>query len=417
LSDRRFHIRSDCRACGSHGLDLVVSLNPLPLVSPNVGVEPDEAASAARVCVPLDLHLCADCGLLQLNAVIDPAFQYNKFKYVTAISVGLPEHFRKSAGEILRRAGLAEIGRVVEIGSNDGTLLRAFGERGWQILGIDPAEKAAAVARAHGVPTITGFFNAASAHDLRRRIGDADLVIANNTLANIDDLNEVAIGLDAVLAADGVFVFETSYGASVVSKTLLDTIYHEHLSYFTVKPLQAYFTRHGFELFHVDEIATKGGSIRGFVQHAGGARPVSASVSELIATEYALGLYCGAAYRRMSAAIDETRRNLAEAVARFGDSNRAVAGYGASVGCVSLVNQLNLTTELACLFDDRPLLDVILGPDYAIPVVASQEIYRRRPELIVILAWRYANLIMNRHRTFMATGGRFVLPLPEVAVQ
>src|SRR5262249_13011916 len=152
-------------------------------------------------------------------------------KYVTTISVGLPEHFRKSADEILACAGLPQVGCVLEIGSNDGTLLRAFGERGWEILGIDPAKKAAEMACCRGVPTIVGFFNGTTARDIRRRIGGAAIVVANNTLANIDNLDEVAEGLNTVLSADGVFVFETSYGASVVCKTLLDTVYHEHLCY------------------------------------------------------------------------------------------------------------------------------------------------------------------------------------------
>lgn len=416
MSDRRFRIRAECRGCGGRNLDLVVKLNPLPLVSPNVGVEPGEAAEVSRVSVPADLHLCGDCGLLQLTAVIDPAFQYNKFKYVTTISVGLPEHFHKSAGETLARAGLPQLGRVLEIGSNDGTLLRTFGERGWKILGIDPAENAAAVARARDVPTIVGFFDAASAHDIRGRLGSADLVIANNTLANIDDLDEVARGLDAVLGTDGVFVFETSYGANVVCKTLLDTIYHEHLSYFMVKPLRAYFARHGFELFDVCEIPIKGGSIRGFVQRAGGSRAVSEHVAELIAAEESKGLYAQSAYRRMETAIEETRRKLEEIL----DSSHgagAVAAYGASVGCVTLINQLGLAKDITCVFDDQPLLDGIVGPDYDIPVVASHEIYNRHPALIVVLAWRYANLIMERHGAFHRAGGRFVLPLPEVTVQ
>jgi SAM-dependent methyltransferase len=391
-------------------------LNPLPLVSPNVGIEPGAAAEASQVSVPADLYLCADCGLLQLTAVIDPAFQYNRFKYVTTISVGLPEHFRKSADDILACAALPRVGRVLEIGSNDGTLLRAFSERGWEILGIDPAERAAEVARSRNVPTIVGFFNTASARDIHGRIGGADLVVANNTLANIDDLDEVAHGLGTVLGTDGVFVFETSYGASVVLKTLLDTIYHEHLSYFMVKPLRAYFARHGFELFDVCEIPTKGGSIRGFVQRAGGSRMVSNKVAEMIAAEEDEGLYAHLAYHRMSRAIEATRRTLEEIL----DSSRArngVAAYGASVGCVTLINQFGLAKNLTCVFDDQPLLDSIVGPDYNIPVLASPEIYSRRPELIVILAWRYADLIMQKHRPFQRAGGRFVLPLPRVTVQ
>jgi hypothetical protein len=304
---------------------------------------------------------------------------------------------------------------VVEIGSNDGTLLRAFGERGWQVLGIDPAEGPAEVARARGVPTLTCFFDRTSARAILARIGRAGLVIANNTLANIDDLDEMMLGLDGVLDDRGIFVFETSYGAEVVRKTLLDTIYHEHLSYFMVKPLAAFFARHRFELFDVCEIPTKGGSIRGFVQRAGGARPVRGDVARLIAAEEAEGLYACPAYARMTAAIADKQRQLRNIIDAAGPGQ--VAAYGASVGCAALISQLGLAKDLACVFDDQRLLDAISGPDYEIPVVASQEIYIRRPELIVILAWRYAELIINRHRAFTSAGGRFVLPLPQVTLQ
>ena len=416
MKDTRFHVRADCRACGSRRLETVVALNPLPLVSPNVGVEQGGDVATKSVAVPADLFLCRDCGLLQLTAVIDPAFQYNRFKYVTTISLGLSEHFRTSAGEIMAAARLDKAGCVLEIGSNDGTLLSAFQERGWEVLGIDPALKAVERAVARGIPTIRGFFDPAGARDINAAHDAFDLVIANNTLANIDDLAGVAAGLDSVLAPDGVFAFETSYGADVVTKNLLDTIYHEHLSYFMVKPLAAFFARHGFELFNVSRIATKGGSIRGFVQRRGGSRPMMKRVANMIAEEGRDDLYTPVTYRGMAAKIVATKRKLAEIIAPIRDRGGKVAAYGASVGCATLINQLDLAKYLVCVFDDQPLLDAIAGPDYNITVVASDEIYRRRPDLIVLLAWRYADLILERHQAFRDAGGRFVLPLPEVAV-
>lgn len=417
MNETRFYVRADCRACGGKRLDAVVLLNRLPLVSPNVGVERDSGVATKNVAVPADLYLCQDCGLLQLTAVIDPAFQYNQFKYLTTISVGLPEHFRISAGEITATAQLTKAGSVLDIGSNDGTVLSAFKERGWRVLGIDPAHRAVECAVARGIPTIRGFFDPASARDISGAHGSFDLVIANNTLANIDDLAGVAAGLNAVLASDGVFVFETSYGADVVSKMLLDTIYHEHLSYFMVRPLEALFARHGLELFDVSRIATKGGSIRGFVQRQGGLRPRMKSVTDMIAEEKRNGLYAPVSYRGLMDRLAATKRKLAEIVAPIHAKGGKMAAYGASVGCVTLINQLDLAKHLVCVFDDQPLLDAIAGPDYEIPVVASDEIYQRKPDLIVLLAWRYADLILERHRAFRESGGRFVLPLPEVAVR
>jgi len=408
----RFRIRTTCRACGSSLVEPVLPLKPLPLLSPNVGTDD---ASAIEISVPADLHLCADCGLLQLMAVVDPAFQYNQFKYVTTISLGLPEHFRQSAAGILSATGLASPGKLLEIGSNDGTLLRAFQERGWGVHGIDPARKAVDIAIERGIPATLGFFNPVAAAKLRDQLGPIDLAIANNTLANIDDLDAVAEGLDIVLAQDGVFTFETSYGADVVRHMLFDTIYHEHLSYFMVKPLASYFARHGMMLFDVQRISTKGGSIRGFVQRRGGSRPLRESVATMIAEEEASKLYAHAAYNRMAAGLETIRCDLNRILDRAGVNSKTVTGWGASVGCVSLINQLDLTQRLVCVFDDHPLLDVIEGPGYRIPVASRAEVDGLDPGIIVLLAWRYAEAIAAKLLDYRNRGGRFVLPLPKVA--
>ncbi|HZL59486.1 MAG TPA: class I SAM-dependent methyltransferase [Stellaceae bacterium] len=411
MVDRHFRIRDTCRACDSARLDRVLPLKPLPLVSPNLQTDDERAA---KVEVPADLYLCAECGLLQLTAVIDPSFQYNQFKYVTTISLGLPEHFRRSAGDILAAAQSAESGRVLEIGSNDGTLLAAFQERGWKVQGIDPARGAVEQAIERGIPTIRGFFEPISARDIRNAGGSFDLVIANNTLANIDDLASVAEGLNTVLAPDGVFVFETSYGSDVVLKTLLDTIYHEHLSYFMVRPLASFFARHGLELFDVSRIGTKGGSIRGYVQHRGGTRTVKESVARMAAEEEAIGLYSRPAYDRMGHGLERIRTDLAGQLVQDHTRGKGIAAWGASVGCVTLINQLDLALRLSCVFDDQPLLDAIEGPGYRIPVVSPVEIDHNDPGVIVLLAWRYAEPIMGKLRPFCERGGRVVVPLPEV---
>jgi SAM-dependent methyltransferase len=410
--DQRFRVRVDCRACGSRQLHKAVPLNPLPLVSPNVGT--DGGAAAMAIEVPLDLYRCEPCGLLQLTAAIDPAFQYNKFKYVTSISVGLPEHFTRSAAHILGKTG-RPVHKVLEIGSNDGTLLRAFQRHGVKVLGIDPAERAAGIANERGIPTLVGFFGARSAPRLRAEFGPADIVIANNTLANIDDLADVAAGLDAVLAADGMFVFETSYGADVVRRALIDTIYHEHLSYFMVKPLAAYFARFGFELFDVERITTKGGSIRGYVQRAGGKRATTSAVAAMIAEENADGLYRQPAFDRMSAMLETLRRDLRQVIDDAHAHGRRIAGFGASVGCVTEILQFSLTRDLDCIFDDTPLLDTIAGPGYAIPVLHSAEIAQQKPDVIIVLAWRYADRIVASHQAYRDAGGTFIVPFPKVA--
>jgi SAM-dependent methyltransferase len=412
-----FFRRETCRVCGSRNVSMAVPLEPVPIASPNIGLTETLAADPGlRQTVPLDLYRCEDCGHLQLMSVIDPGVQYNTFLYVTSISLGLTEHFGRMAAEISELVPNPHEGRVVEIGSNDGTMLRFFKERGMAVLGIDPARATAEAATRAGIRTLAEFFNAALARRIRQEFGPADIVIANNTLANIDDLDETGEGLKLLLAPGGVFVFETSYGADVVRKNLLDTVYHEHLSYFMLGPLRTYFARHGLELFDVRRIWTKGGSIRGYVQHAGGPHPRSGAVEALIAEETDDALDKAGPYQAMAETIGSLKSRLDEILAEHIRRKEPIAAYGASVGTITLIRQFGLGPLLDAIFDDKPLQEYLAGPDYRIPVLRSELIYERKPACILILAWRYAEPIIKKHQAYIDGGGKFIIPMPQVSV-
>jgi SAM-dependent methyltransferase len=396
-----------------------VPLREIPIVTPNVdiGSAAQQFAGVQEMSVPLGLYVCRGCGHLQLLDVVSPDVQYNNFSYTTSISLGLPEHFRKFAGEVIESTSLPAGAMVLEVGSNDGTLLRAFKERGMKVLGVDPARRIAARATESGIETLPTFFTEKLALELRAEHGAADLVIANNTFANLDDLNDFATALRGVLAPSGVFVFETSYGADVVQKTLIDTVYHEHLSYFMVAPLERYFARHGLELIDMQHIWTKGGSIRGTVQLAGGKRRRSAAVDAMIAQEKKAGFDGMGPFRKMNADLDMLKKDLAEAIGQRRAAGKRIAGYGASVGTVTLVQQFQLGNVLEFIADDNPLCEYVAGADYRIPVGSSELIYQRNPDSIVVLAWRYADPIIGKHSRHLARGGDFIIPVPKVSIR
>lgn len=411
-----FTKRTTCRLCGSAHVEVVVPLQPIPLATPNVGQSEElEEAKRSGQLVPMDLYLCRDCGHFQILDVINPEVQYTNFRYTTSISLGLPEHFVTMADEVIADAGLTAGELVVEIGSNDGTLLRAFKQRGLTVLGVDPARQTAERATAQGIPTLATFFTGALGRDIRAQHGPAKAVISNNTFANLDDLGDILAGIKEVMAEDGVFVFETSYGADVVRNTLLDTVYHEHLSYFMVRPLQSFFARNGMEMVDVRHIWTKGGSIRGTVQLASGKRQAGPNVAAMIAAELKDGLDGPAPYARFARAVADIRTKLAEIAAAERAAGRSVAGYGASVGTVTLLHQFGLDQALSFIADDNPLGEAIEGPGYRIPIVSSQRLAEDRPGVTIILAWRYAEPIVAKNAAYVAGGGRFVVPLPEVA--
>lgn len=414
-----FHKRQTCRLCNATTLECVLPMRPIPIATPNVdvAVAGNEFAGMQESAVPLDLYRCLGCGHVQLLDVIDPAVQYNNFLYTTSISLGLPEHFRKFADETLKATDLPAGGLVVEVGSNDGTLLRAFKERGMTVLGVDPARRIAERATASGVPTLPTFFTAQLAREIRLEHGPAAIVIANNTFANLDDLDDFAVALRELLAPDGVFVFETSYGADVVRKTLIDTIYHEHLSYFLATPLDAYFTRHGLDLIDIQRIWTKGGSIRGLVQRAGGPRGKSGSVAAMVADEKALGFDALTPFRALAVEVAALQAQVAALVAKRRAAGKRLAGYGASVGTVTLIQQFELGSVLDFIVDDKPLGEHLRGPGYQIPIVAPSALYERKPDTVLILAWRYADPIIAKHPNYLAEGGEFVIPLPKLVIR
>jgi SAM-dependent methyltransferase len=411
-----FSTRKSCRLCGSSAVEVAIPLEPIAVATPNVDLDAvvQSYAGLAQASVPMDLYLCRACGHLQILDVIDPDIQYTHFKYTTSISLGLPEHFRKLANDLIGSTGAKPGSLVVEIGSNDGTLLRAFRERGLNVLGVDPAQETALRASGAGIQTLPTFFTSKLAAEIVQSHGYAAIVVANNTMANIDDLADLALGIERLLAPDGVFVFETSYGADVVEKFLIDTVYHEHLSYFMVRSLVDFFHHHGLQLYDVQHIWTKGGSLRGFVKRAKDSRPVTPVVAAMVQRERALGLDQLTPYRRFSAHIDGVRTQIAEIVADHRRRGQKIAGYGASVGSVTLVQQFGLGSVLDFIADDNPLTDAIIGPDYRIPVLQPVALEERKPALVVILAWRYAEPIREKNVRYEKNGGRFVVPLPDL---
>ena len=414
-----FYKRQTCRLCDSTDLECVVPLREIPIVTPNVDARnaTRQFAGVQKASVPLALYLCRGCGHLQLLDVVSPEVQYNNFRYTTSISLGLPEHFRKFADEVINAVGASPGALVLEVGSNDGTLLRAFKERGMKVLGIDPAQRIAAQATENGTKTLATFYTEKLAGEIRKEYGPAEIVIANNTFANLDNLVDFAAAVRTSLSPSGVFVFETQYGADVVEKTLIDTVYHEHLSYFMARPLDLYFSRHGMQLIDLQRIWTKGGSIRGTVQLAGGSRPRAASVDALIADEKRLGYDGMAPFRKLADDVAAVKKEVADLVAARKKAGKRIAGYGASVGTVTLIQQFQLGQVLDFIADDKPLCEQIAGADYRIPVVKSEAIYERKPDSIVILAWRYTDPIVGKHQRFLDAGGEFIVPLPKASIR
>lgn len=403
--------RSTCRLCASSDLSLAVPMGSSPVADAYLPVE-EEARSLPLFS--LDLFLCHRCGHVQLLEVVSPELLFGSYTFHTVHSLGLVEHFRRYSEEMLSRMGTARP-FVVEIGSNDGTLLKFFAASGCPVLGVDPARSIASEATAAGIETIPEFFSAEIGRRIVAERGKAGFVAANNVFAHSDDLTGMADGIRELLSPEGFFVFEVSYLVDIVEKLLFDTVYHEHLCYHSVRPLREFFQSHGLELFEVQRIPAKAGSIRGFVQLAGGARPVHPSVMDLLRLEEQMGLAALPCFRNFTGRIDGTRSRLHSLLNEVVESGQRIGGFGASATVTTLLYRLGLHSYLDFLVDDNPIKHGLFSPGAGLPVYSSERLREAPPEVVLILAWNYAQPICKKHSRYAEEGGRFLVPLPEPA--
>lgn len=406
--------KKNCRLCSSENIELALPIEASPIGDAYVSFE---QLKNKQDIYPLDLYLCHNCGHVQNLDVVDPNILFRDYTYVTSSSMGLVEHYRHYANDVVTRLNLRPDSFVVDIGSNDGSLLSFFKEKSLKVLGVDPARKIAQAATDRGVNTLAEFFDKSIAENIRKDYGPASLVCANNVFAHADDLAEIVRGIHALLAKDGVFVFEVSYLVDIVDNFLFDTIYHEHVSHHSIKPLSRFFDSLDMQLFDVQRISSKGGSIRCFVQRMpGGVRNITPVVGELLELEEKRGFGELDIYSKYSDEISLRRDDLTKLISEVKSVGKTVAGYGASTTVTTLLWHFHLTKKLDFLADDNPLKQGLYSPGCHIPVLSSGELYVRRPDYVVILAWNYAEPIIKRHKKFINEGGKFIVPLPTLRV-
>lgn len=422
------HVRTTCRLCGSSDLRRVLSLPATPpaneyislLELPLLPLMDD----SPQQCFNLYWAMCRTCAHIQLPVVVDPERLFRNYKYVSGTSKVFVQHFEEYADTLVARYGLGPDALVVEIGSNDGTLLRALRGRMVSVLGVDPATEIAEKASDSGIPTLPVFFNATTACDIRRNVGPADIIVANNVFAHADDLAGMLFAVRGLLKRGGSFVFEVGYVADVIDGTLFDTIYHEHLSYHGIIPLVRFLDSLGFQVRDVESIPTHGGSIRVHCCDSEELIETPSSVLELIDRETLMGLVPGFddipdAIQKMEWRIEHTGVLLCADIRNAHKAGLRVAAFGAPAKATTLMYRFGLGADvIEYVIDDSPLKQGMYTPGKLVPIVPSSYLYTSdtRPDVVVILAWNFADSIMATHKAFLDSGGTFIVPLPHYAV-
>lgn len=402
-----------CRLCEATKLEQVLSLEPTPLANQFV-----RDKGVKQETYPLELLECQTCGHVQLSTVIDPDVLFRDYVYVSGTSPVFVDHFREYAEQSISKFDLKESDLVVDIGSNDGTLLRFFKEAGMKVLGIDPAISIAKQAIDSGIETIPEFFNYSLSKSIVEKYGQASLVVANNVFAHIHDLKDVVRGIQHLLKSDGVFIFEVSYLLKVCERTLFDTIYHEHLSYHHVAPLVSFFESNGLRLFQVQVSNTHGGSLRCYVGSR--ERRITPSVDMFCKKEASRGLFVPGRRREINIfeRLDNTIKILGKTLTgrlKFLKSqNKKIAGYGAPAKVTTLMHQFGLSSDIVdFIVDDSPLKQGLFTPGKHIPVLPSNAIEEQKPDYLLILAWNFADPIIEKCKAFRESGGKIIVPMPK----
>lgn len=402
-----------CRTCRSTNTYMFLSLGLHPPANAFLTERQRKRPAAA---FPLDIYTCLDCGLIQVKNVI-PAGFFRNYVYIPSASDMMIDHFSNLAKELVRRFKLTHGSLVVDVGSNNGTFLRNFRASEIRIVGIEPASNLVRVARRHGVPTVNEYFSPKTATKVRRRHGPAAVILTTNTFNHIDDLHGFMEGVVTLLDDGGSFVIEVPHALDLVEKNEFDTVYHEHLSQFTVKSIAAIFAAFDMEIFDIASLPVHGGSMRLYGRRRTGTTEVAEVAREWIAREEAAGLYVKATYREFAKRVRENKRKLWKILTSLKRRGWRVVGYGAPAKGNTLLNYYGIGPDtLDYLVDRSPLKHGLFSPGMRIPIFPVERILEDQPDYLLLLAWNFADEILSQQKEYLRRGGKAIIPIPEPRV-
>ncbi len=407
-----------CRACGRTGLELILSLGKMPLAN---RLLTREQLGEPEPTYPLDLVFCPNCTLVQITETVPPEKLFREYLYLSSFSDTVLQNAADIARRLISQRKLGAGSLVVEIASNDGYLLQNYQQQDIAVLGIEPARNIAQVAQARGTATIAEFFDLALAQRLCAEGQQADVIHANNVVAHVADLHSVVAGIAALLKPDGVAVVENHYVKDLIDRVEFDSIYHEHLCYYSAASFQHLFARHGLVLVDVERLPIHGGSLRVFFQRADGPQTLlpqgAERVQALLAEEKVWDVHELAFYQGFGDKVERLRRELLAQLHDIKQAGQRIAVYGASAKSTTLLNTFGIGSEtLDYMVDRSTVKQGRYTPGTHLPIYAPERLLETQPDFVLLLAWNFADEIVTQQSEYRRRGGRFIVPIPALRV-
>jgi len=404
-----------CRSCGHEGLTLVLSLGHTPLANALLTAA---ELNEPEATYPLDLAFCPRCSLVQITETVAPEKLFGEYFYRSSFSETMLRHAERLVEQVTKSRGLDAESFVIEVASNDGYLLQYYKRAGIPVLGIEPAANIARVAEERGIPTWCEFFGADLAEKLSREGRHADVIHANNVLAHVADLNGTVAGFAKALKDSGVAVVEVPYVKDMIDRLEFDTIYHEHLCYFSLTALDLLFRRHGLVIQDLERLPIHGGTLRLYaLKEAAAATGVSKAVRALLEEENRWGVANFDFYRGFAERVAQLREDLVSLLRRLKSEGKRIAVYGASAKGSTLLNHFGVGSGLLDFVVDRSTMKQgHFTPGTHLPIHAPERLLEDMPDYVLLLTWNFADEILEQQREYRRRGGRFIVPVPEVNI-
>lgn len=412
LKKRKMYKKSrKCIICGSKKLTCYLSLGKsAPANSYLTKLQLKQKEFKA----PLEVYFCRKCHLAQLLHIVDRSYIYRQYDYFSSTSPMLVKHFEEYTNEVFRRFPAQSKQLVVDIGSNDGVLLKPFKKLGARVLGIDPAKNIAKIANNQGIETIADFFSSKKVPSLIKKYGKAGIVTSNNTLAHTDVLHDIFKGVKELLDDKGIFVFEVQYLLDLLTHNEFDNTYHEHICFHAITPLSYLLKMHSMEIIDIIHTDTHGGGIMVFATHSPSFLSASKTVGKFLENEEKLGLHKFSTYKKFAKKPPLVRKKLTKMLLDLKKNGKKIAGYGASAKCTTLLQYCNIGPDIIdYITDSAPSKQGKYTPGTHIPIVAPQTLKVKKVDYILITAWNYAQNIMEKENWFTKEGGKFIIPIPQ----